>query len=336
MALASCKECKKEVSSLAATCPHCGVKNPAKGSSFKVLLYTVGSVLVVGMCATAISRKNAQTHSALTGIASTQTGGSSVTPSAAVDGAPPEPTATTIVLSKKEESMLGVLLADDLDVFAQGGESVFGRSTEAKEYVVTTADKFQREYEKNEVAGDKQFRGQAMILRGKVASIDRSLGENYFVSLRGGTNMFMGPKAKMADGHVDYMANLKKGQTIQLLCKGDGMLMGSAIASGCQPYQLWRDAKVDELLASVPAHAQARDKATLGMLTIAIAVAPKLSETSTCGTDRSNRTCRDEISRAVGTLAKSNTKSRSEFLDTLAARLQIPRVDLESLLKREP
>lgn len=29
MALTKCKECKKEVSSSAKTCPHCGVKNPA-------------------------------------------------------------------------------------------------------------------------------------------------------------------------------------------------------------------------------------------------------------------------------------------------------------------
>ncbi|WP_409450394.1 zinc ribbon domain-containing protein, partial [Cedecea neteri] len=29
IALTKCKECKKEVSSSAKTCPHCGVKNPA-------------------------------------------------------------------------------------------------------------------------------------------------------------------------------------------------------------------------------------------------------------------------------------------------------------------
>lgn len=28
MALTKCKECKKEVSTAAKTCPHCGVKNP--------------------------------------------------------------------------------------------------------------------------------------------------------------------------------------------------------------------------------------------------------------------------------------------------------------------
>lgn len=36
MALTKCKECKKEVSSSAKTCPHCGVKDPAIGAKQKL------------------------------------------------------------------------------------------------------------------------------------------------------------------------------------------------------------------------------------------------------------------------------------------------------------
>ncbi len=32
MALTKCKECKKEVSTSAKTCPHCGVKDPGFGA----------------------------------------------------------------------------------------------------------------------------------------------------------------------------------------------------------------------------------------------------------------------------------------------------------------
>lgn len=35
MALTKCKECKKEVSTSAESCPHCGVKNPAIGTKQK-------------------------------------------------------------------------------------------------------------------------------------------------------------------------------------------------------------------------------------------------------------------------------------------------------------
>ncbi|HAT2207796.1 TPA: hydrogenase maturation nickel metallochaperone HypA, partial [Kluyvera intermedia] len=46
MALTKCKECKKEVSTSAKTCPHCGVKDPGTtaGQMFIGLLVVVGLV----------------------------------------------------------------------------------------------------------------------------------------------------------------------------------------------------------------------------------------------------------------------------------------------------
>ncbi|EMV5400057.1 hypothetical protein AACN09_003720, partial [Escherichia coli] len=55
MALTKCKECKKEVSTSAKTCPHCGVKDPGFGAKEKlggcliliiivaVIMYFIGS-----------------------------------------------------------------------------------------------------------------------------------------------------------------------------------------------------------------------------------------------------------------------------------------------------
>lgn len=46
MALSKCKECKKEVSTKAPTCPHCGVKNPT--TTAKQLVVGLLGVLVIG------------------------------------------------------------------------------------------------------------------------------------------------------------------------------------------------------------------------------------------------------------------------------------------------
>lgn len=47
MALAKCKECKKEVSTSAKVCPHCGVKNPApsdtKAGIFGLIIIAAGA-----------------------------------------------------------------------------------------------------------------------------------------------------------------------------------------------------------------------------------------------------------------------------------------------------
>ncbi|HED3853612.1 TPA: hypothetical protein R4217_002466 [Enterobacter soli] len=48
MALAKCKECKKEVSTSAKTCPHCGVKNPGIGAKQQL-----GGCLILIVIATA-------------------------------------------------------------------------------------------------------------------------------------------------------------------------------------------------------------------------------------------------------------------------------------------
>jgi hypothetical protein len=45
VALTKCKECKKEVSTQAKTCPHCGVKNP--GVSKKDMLIGLGAIALI-------------------------------------------------------------------------------------------------------------------------------------------------------------------------------------------------------------------------------------------------------------------------------------------------
>lgn len=102
------------------------------------------------------------------------------------------------------------------------------------DYVVATSDKLQRAYEKNEVAADQKFRKKTMT-NGIVKSIDRSVGENYFISLKGGSNMFMQPKSINGRRIHGFPSEPQKGDNVFLSCKGNGMLMGSAMLSNCEP-----------------------------------------------------------------------------------------------------
>jgi hypothetical protein len=52
MALVKCRECGKEISTKAASCPNCGVKSPAPGRTAKrLLLYLLGIPVAVGLIA---------------------------------------------------------------------------------------------------------------------------------------------------------------------------------------------------------------------------------------------------------------------------------------------
>jgi hypothetical protein len=65
MALAKCRECGREVSKSAPTCPGCGVKAPVKGWTIGAKIGAVVTALVVaGMCRSAISGHDAPAASA--------------------------------------------------------------------------------------------------------------------------------------------------------------------------------------------------------------------------------------------------------------------------------
>lgn len=246
------------------------------------------------------------------------------TPPATDESPKPSEARPPVVLSEKEALILRRMLADDFSTHAQGGESVFGEQAGASEYVAVSADDLQKQYERNEVAGDKKFRGKRLILDGKVASIDHSIGENYFVSLRGGTNQFMRPKAMMADGHTDYLAELEKGQTIRLVCEGDGLLMASAMVSDCIPAALWVEQMTTSKMNELPQLIRSKDKPFIHILAIALGLTEVLPETSACwskGPTTPADRCSKEIALAVKKLT-GKTKADVEFKGKLAARVK--------------
>lgn len=243
-----------------------------------------------------------------------------------VSDKPSQPTEAraAVALSEKEQFVLRKLFVDDFRGYTEGSDTIFGRGADASEYVIVNADGLQDQYERNEVAGDKKFRGKRLILSGKVASIDRSIGESYFVSLKVGTNQSVRPRAMMADGHTDYLAELEKGQTIRLVCKGDGLLMGSAIASGCVPAASWVEQMTALKMRELPELIRAKDKSVLSLLVITVGMTAMLPETSACWSAAPmapNDLCSNEFSLLVDQL-QGKIDSDKEFEKRLLSRVK--------------
>lgn len=223
---------------------------------------------------------------------------------------PAPPLAPSFELKEKERLILQQILADDFAAFSKGGNTVFGQSEAAKEYVVVSADELQTAYERNEVAGDMAYRGKRLALRGSVAEIKRSIGENYFLTLKGGTNQFMQPTAEMADGFIDYLAKLEKGQDIRIVCMGNGMLMGSAMATECIPADTWIEQAVSAKMLEL-SKLVGFDQNSLVMIP-SVVVTEQLKQTSPCfsqETKLGDERCQKDISHAVQKLRAKNGKS---------------------------
>jgi hypothetical protein len=211
-------------------------------------------------------------------------------------------------LSKQEQALLEAFLIDDLIAFIDGRDSlkemkpIWQNQLSTVVAVNVNANKLQIDYEKNEVAGDQKYRGETLLVSGIVKSIDRSIGENYFLSLQGGSNMFMGPHAKMADGYINYLANLQKGQKVRLVCQGGGMLVGSAMLNKCVPANIIIENLVKTWLANnITKQFSEGNESIQIIVSYSVALTSILPESSDCyETDSNKRSkCMAEINNIL-------------------------------------
>jgi hypothetical protein len=327
MALKPCRECKKEVSTEAKTCPHCGVSNPVKltpvkGSRVNLVIIAVASVVCLGLCSIGIAgRKNKATSDANAATQPIQE---------AVAEQPSEVPAAKPVLvpTESERNALRWLLTDDLTGFANGDDSVTERIASLRgELIAVTADELQRAYEANEVSADQAYRGKSILVRGSVDSINRGIGDNHYVSFRGGSNMFIKPNAKMADGHVSYLSKLSKGQKIALACKGGGMLVGSAWLNGCVPLGSWLPGAVDGTISRLPGLLAAGDPDIARFMVTSLTIAALLPPDHPCWAADS---CSKEVPKF-----RSQIVAMPELPAQIAARVNLPEADVKELLKKK-
>lgn len=125
---------------------------------------------------------------------------------------------------------IGAMLSDD------GPSTAASTNTTADAPVETaipvTAQQLFDAYDSNEVAADKQYKGQLLQISGTVASIDSGLTDNAQVQLAT-SNDFMSVSATGDESFDDAAASLGKGQSVTLLCRGEGEVIGSPMVGDC-------------------------------------------------------------------------------------------------------
>lgn len=218
-------------------------------------------------------------------------------------------------LNDRELKILKVLILNEISTAIQGG-NVVDSNLKGKilgETLIVNAHDLQTAYERNEVAADLAYKDRNIFSVGVVKSIDRSIGENYFIGLAGGSNPFMTPKASMADGYVQYLASLSKGTQISLACKGGGMLVGSAILKDCEPLGEYVINKIDKYAEEAR---RISPEASRGneMLVYSMAFASLLPETSKCWSlEKTKGACTSEVnSLAIGS---SNSEAKKQAFE---------------------
>lgn len=312
MALKQCKECGKQISTQATSCPNCGAVLKKKTGVFTWIVAIFFILFMLGSFGTLFNKYSDKTPEVSPSPLSS-------TNKADSDNTFRGYTFNGYTLNDRERSVLKAMFIMDFDSLMNGSEAILSPLWEQHLNVINvTSDKLQSDYENNEVAGDQQYRGKALLVSGIVMSINRGIGENYYVCLNGGSNMFIQPHARMSEGDKNYLANLQKGQTITLVCMGNGMLMGSAILNQCVPTRNLAEALIDVSISKGEITDQFSKGQNVVQMFIAtsIAIASTLQKSSYCyGTDfgkdmdRYNK-CTAEIRNAIDekTINKTSLK----------------------------
>lgn len=95
-----------------------------------------------------------------------------------------------------------------------------------------TASDLWSEYDANEVLADRKYKGHLLLVTGVVDSIDKDFMDQPHVSLKG--NDVIGTvRCSFSKDQEDVLMGLSKGQTVSVIGKCDGRLLGDPEISGC-------------------------------------------------------------------------------------------------------
>jgi hypothetical protein len=190
-------------------------------------------------------------------------------------------------LNPNELAILNYLLEDEMTQFSKGHDSLIGRSIGI---TPVSAIEVSGNYEENQVAADQKYFKKTLFLTGKVASINSGLGNEPYVTLRG-INSFMLPQVHFIDGNVEKIASLKRGQKINLVCYGDGAIIGTPVFKDCQFADEYASNKITQLKENIEnflSDGNAPSNLAMNILVLSIAIARRLPDTPNCMSNISN------------------------------------------------
>lgn len=91
----------------------------------------------------------------------------------------------------------------------------------------------QREYESNEVSADSYFKGRLLEVYGRVSTIRKDAFDDVVLDMNT-SNRFEDVSAYLAKGEELKAAELSRGMIIAMICRGEGMVMRSALLRECR------------------------------------------------------------------------------------------------------
>jgi len=139
-----------------------------------------------------------------------------------------------IKLYKNVASALGLALLLVMGLASGETEEESQAEVEGKEVEVTvTARELHKVYTENEVKGDKEYKGKILLVSGSVDEIKKDVADTIYVTLKTDEHS-SSVQCYFSDDFVDQTADLKKGRSVKIKGKCDGLFLDTLVQmKGC-------------------------------------------------------------------------------------------------------
>jgi len=296
MALITCKECKKQVSDSAGSCPSCGakVRKPLSVIHWAGIIFFGIPVLLLFFVMMG-------------------------TDSTSQDASDSSPVAYKYQLSSKESHLLNWIIDDEEKAFVDGVQNIAFDTRIVK----VTAREVAKKYADNEVAANQKYKGKTVLLEGIVQDIQSGIRDEPSLVFKG-INMFMGPQARFKAPDIQRIAAIRKGEKQKLVCIAAGEAIGNAFFKDCVFLDVYAAeiktkirSDIDQYLSS----GKSDEKATPILVMSALMYARMVPDDSPCFSDA--RKCAQAFEAKVSEKDRENA-SRQTFDLMKSKGLSVP------------
>ena len=97
-----------------------------------------------------------------------------------------------------------------------------------------TSEEILKAYKTNEMAANKRFKGQQLLVSGKIDSIEADVSDNAVITFKTADQYeFLKPRASLNKVETEKATTLSKGQNIKLLCSDISEIAGMPHLKKC-------------------------------------------------------------------------------------------------------
>jgi hypothetical protein len=229
------------------------------------------------------------------------------------------------VLNSAEISVLDSLLKNDAATLINGGDALLKR-----ELLSVTSVKIAYDYSENQVAADQKYNDKQIFLSGQIQDINSGIGNEPYL-LFYGVNQFLPVMAHFKDANVQKIAALKKGQKLNLVCIGNGAVIGAPHFKDCAFVDDYADERVVALKTEINDFLSGNGSSKISKVVIgAIAAERALPASSTCFSSGSQ--CINDIKKVSEQIKKEDYLAIADELNEKG--VHITRAEVSEMLHR--